>query len=451
MTQERRPSAPSDGIRPSWSRSTRPLARHVVQPLQAFLDAEASSSVLLLVATVLGLLWANSPLGDSYRALWSTDIALRAGRWSISNDLRGWVADGLMTLFFLVVALEVKRELLTGELRERRRALLPVACALGGMVVPVALYLVITAGSVSARGFGIAMPTDVVFALAIVSLVPRTPPAVKAITLALAIVDDLGSILLVAVAYSRALVLPAVLLAIGIVVLYGLLWRVQVRATFVYIILGVAAWAALVPSGIPPTLAGVAVAFLTPATVFQRPSAVSREARRVADRVGDEADEDAAEWLHLGRLSREAVSPLARTEALLLPWSSYLVVPLFALAFAGVDVSSDALAAATSDRLGLAILVSRVIGKPLGIVLAAWLALRLGAWLPAGVHRRHLVAIGAAAGIPFTVSLYIARLSLPVRLVAPAMTAILVAALIAGALGFAVLTATAEQPGTPSG
>ena len=334
-----------------------------------------------------------------------------------------------MTVFFLLVGLEIKRELLTGELRDRRRAAMPAVAALGGMLVPAAIYLAFTAGTDATEGFGIAMPTDIVFALAVLTLARNAPAGLKALLLTLAIVDDLGSIVVVAFVDSSDVDGLALAVALGIFVAFAVLWRIGVRAVVVYVVLALASWVALDAGGVAPTLAGVVIAFLTPAVAFQRPRHVSAEAHRVADLTLDEPDPpdaDAAQWLDLARMSREAVSPLARAEALLLPWSSHVVVPLFALANAGVRLSGHAVAEAASSRLGLGILTSRIVGKPLGIALAVLVALRLGlGTLPEGVRRGHVVAVGAIAGIPFTVSLFVAELALPARLVEPATVAII--------------------------
>ncbi len=436
------PPGPPDGLRPTWSRSSRRFPRTVVQPLQSFLQTETSSAILLLIAAAAALIWANVP-GDSYQRFWGTELTIRVGTRALTDDLQGWVSDGLMTLFFLVVGLEIKRELLTGELRERRRASMPVIAAFGGMLLPAVIYLAFTWGTGAADGFGIAMPTDIVFVLAILTLAGTASPGLKAFLLTLAIVDDLGSIVIVATFYSGGVGWMPLATAVAIFAVYGLLWRIGVRAVVVYVALGVASWVALDSAGISPTIAGVVIALLTPAVAFQRPRHVSVEAHRVADLTVDEPDPpdaDAAQWLDLARLSRETVSPLARAEALLLPWSSYVVVPLFALANAGVRLSGHAVAEAASSRLGLGILTSRIVGKPLGIALAVLLALRLGLGvLPDGVRRGRVVAAGAAAGIPFTVSLFVAELALPPRLIQTAIVAIMLSAVVAGLLGFLLL------------
>jgi len=424
-----------------------------VQPLQAFLQTETSSAILVLAATAIALVWANLP-GDSYQRVWDTELTIRLGTPALTGDLRSWVSDGLMTLFFLVVGLEIKRELVTGELRQRGRASVPVIAALGGMLVPVGIYLAITWGTPAADGFGIAMPTDIVFVLAVLSLARTAPPGLKAFLLALAIVDDLGSIVIVAAFYSERIEAEALLSALAIFVTYALLWRIGVRAVVVYVALGAAAWVALDASGVSPTIAGVVIAFLTPAVAFQRPRHVSIEAHRVADLTVDEPDPpdaDAAQWLDLARLSRETVSPLARAEAILLPWSSYVVVPLFALANAGVQLSGHAIAEASTSRLGLGILTSRIVGKPLGIAIGVLLALRWGLGrLPEGIGRGHVVVAGVVAGIPFTVSLFVAELALPPRLVEPATVAIMLAAVATGLLGFVLLRRVGGRAVVPS-
>ena len=443
------PQSP-EGLRPSWSRSPRPVARRIVQPLQAFLETETSSAVLLLSATLIALAWANAPSGDSYATFWGTELTIGLGRWSLSHDLRGWVSEGLMTMFFLLVGLELKRELLTGELRERRAALLPIVAAVGGMVVSAAVYLAFTAGTDAASGFGAAMPTDVVFALAVLAIARGLPPGLKALLLALAIVDDLGSILVVAVTYPETIDLVPLVVAIALLAAYGALWRIQVRSVVVYVVIGVAAWVAVSEAGVSPTIVGAALGLLTPAVAFQRPRAVSEEAHRVANRTVDEPtppDADAAAWLSLGSLAREAVSPLARAEAFLLPWVSFVVVPLFALAYAGIEVSRGTVADALNTRLGVGLLASRLVGKPLGIVLAVAIALALGAALPEGVGRRHLIGMAVAAGIPFTVSLYIEQFSLPAALHETATVAILLAAIACGVAGFLILRVAGRREG----
>ncbi|MGH2634880.1 MAG: Na+/H+ antiporter NhaA [Actinomycetota bacterium] len=438
-------------LRVPWSRSGRAVARRVVQPLQSFLEAEASSAVLLVAAAAIALVWANSPWRASYEDLWSTTIGIRVGELGISGDLRQWVNEGLMSLFFLVVGLEVKREVLTGELRDRRAALLPVVAATGGMVVPALLYLAVTAGTPAAQGWGIAMPTDLAVTIAVLALaMPAAPPGLRIFLLTLAIADDIGSVAVVAVAYSGDIAWGWLLVAAALGLSIIGLQRIHVRATAVYVAIGVGVWLAVREAGVSPTIAGVALGLLTPAVPFQRPRAVSEEAHRVADATLDfpaTPDADAPQWLWLASLSREAVSPLARVEATLHPWTSLVVVPLFALANAGVALGADALDGGVERRLALAIVLARVIGKPVGIALATAAAVRSGlARRPSGSTWRQVVGVAVAAGAPFTVALFVADLALPPRLLAAAKLGVLVAAVVSGVAGFVLLRSSRGAP-----
>jgi Na+:H+ antiporter, NhaA family len=431
-------------VRPPWSRSDRMIPRTVLRPLQAFVEAETAGGLVLLGAVVVALVSANGPWAAGYERMWAAVVGVRIGRWGVSEPLRQWVGEGLMTVFFLAVALEIKRELLTGELRDRRTAVLPVLAAFGGMILPAIVFLAIDGTRAGSKGWGIAMPTDIAFALGVLALSARRAPAgLKAFLLALAIVDDLASIVVVAVFYSHTVRWSSLLIAALLGLLVLLLQRVRIRATSAYAALGVAMWLALHGSGVSPTLAGVALGFLTPAVAFHRPRFVSEEAHRVADETVDEPhppDADAAQWLHLAGLSREAVSPLARLETVLRPLAVFVVVPLFALANAGVVLSLPALGAVVHSRLALAIMGGRLIGKTFGIALSIAAALRLGLGrLPSGVRPVHVIGMSAAAGIPFTVSIFIAELSLSPALVEVAKLAILLAGAASAAIAFAIL------------
>jgi NhaA family Na+:H+ antiporter len=421
-------SAPNGNLRVPWSRSERPVPRAIVRPLQSFLETEIASGVLLLTAAAVAQLWANAP-GDTYERVWSTHLTI-----------------------FLVVGLEIKREFLTGELRDRRAAVLPVFAAIGGMVVPALIYLAITAGSEGSRGWGVVMPTDIAFALGVLVLAaPRAPTGLRVFVLALAIVDDLGSIVVVALFYSQGVEWAALFVGAAILVAFIGLQRIHVRASLVYVVLGVGVWLAFHEAGISPTLAGVTLGLLTPAVPFQRPSAVSEEAHRVADETVDDPfppDADAAQWLYLAQLSREAVSPLARVESVLHPWTSFVVVPLFALANAGIVLSGDVLGTAVTSREVAGIVAARVLGKLIGITAACWLAVRVGARLPAGASWRHVVGVAAAAGVPFTVSLFIAELAFTRSdLLEAAKVGIMAAGVLAGLVGFALLRRAEAVPG----
>ena len=430
-----------DELRLPWSRSDRPVPRRLIQPVQAFLETELASGLFVVAALAVALAWANAT-PSSYETLWRTDVSLHLGRWGIEDTVGGWIREGLLSLFFLVVGLEIKREVRTGELRSMRTLLLPLVAAVGGMVVPALVYLAITAGTPGVSGWGAAMPTDIALALGVLTLsAPSCPPRLRVLLLSLAIVDDLGTIVVVALFYSQRIELGSVALALAFLLAIFVAERVGIRATLVYVVLGAAAWAALHGSGVSPTLAGVAIGLLTPAVPFQRPRAVSREAHRIADETVDDPsppDADAAQWLSLARLSRQTVSPLARLEQALHPWTSYVIVPLFVVASAGVSFAGTELGA--SGRVILAIVLARVIGKPLGILAAGGLAVRAGVFLPAEVNGRYLLGATVAAGVPFSVSLFVGELAFgSSALLDATRVGVIAAAVFAGSIAFVIL------------
>jgi NhaA family Na+:H+ antiporter len=417
----------------------------VLRPLQEFLQTSTSSALLLFLAVVAALVWAN--VGDSYEAFWHTPVSVRLGDTVIGKDLRFWVNDGLMTLFFLLVGVEIKRELTTGELRRPRAAALPVVAALGGMLVPALVYVAVAGAEGDAgRGWGVPMATVIALALGALALAARHAPAsLKPLMLTLAIVDDIGAIVVIAVFYSTGGQPMALLIVVALIASILLLQRAHVRSPIVYVLVGGLLWYATYRAGVHPTIAGVALGLLTPARPFQRPSAVSAEARRTAEETQDDPeppDADAPAWLELASLSKEAVSPLARVEHVLLPWSSFVIVPLFALANAGVVLSREAITGAFTGAVGLGIVLGLVLGKPLGIFAASALATRSGlAHRPPSVGWIDLLGMGATAGIGFTVALFIAELAFPGRteLLAEAKVAILVASAVALVTGQVLL------------
>jgi NhaA family Na+:H+ antiporter len=436
-------------IRRPWAHSDRPLPRTVLRPLQEFMRSSEAGAAVLLVAVVVALVWANSAWSDAYHRLFETELGVSLGTWSLSLDLGHWVNDGLMTLFFLVVGLEIKREVTTGELREWRAAALPAVAALGGMIVPALLYTAINLGGDGARGWGVPMATDIAFALGVLTLAARwAPPSLKPLLLTLAIVDDIGAILVIALFYADGVVMEPVLAALAIVALIVAAQRIHIRAVPVYLVLGGLVWYEVLRSGVHPTIVGVALGLLTPAVAFQRPRAVSEEAHRTADETVDDPqppDADAHWWLRLAGLSREAVSPLARVEHVLLPWVNFAILPLFALANTGVTFTSSAL---TADlRVSLGIVVGLVIGKPIGIAAASWLAVRTGLGvLPENVRWGDLVGMASVAGIGFTMSLFIADLAFSqAGILDAAKIGILGASLVAGAAGFLLLRSAAGR------
>ncbi len=432
-------------LRLPWSRSDRAFPRTVVRPLQEFLRSSTASALPLFCAAVVALAWANSPWWRTYERLWATTLTVGVGRWAINEDLRFWVGEGLMTFFFLLAGLEIKRELVTGELRDRRAAIVPVAAAVGGMVVPAVIYLIATSGTPPADGWGMAMPTDLAFALAIVVIAMRSaPPGIRPFLLTLAIADDLLTIVVVAVFYAGSvswLPLGLALLSVAAMIACE---RAHVRHLLVYLVLGVLTWLFAYHAGVHPALVGAVLGLLAPALPFQRPADVSAAAHRIADETSDHPDppdEDAASWLELARLSHEAVSPLARIEHELLPWVNLAALPLFALANAGVRLSGGWWSPTTA-RLVVGLVIARLAGKVVGIVGACWLVarLRLGQ-IPGPGGLGAPATAAAAAGAPFTVSLFVASSVFPEGspLLAAARLGILLSIVVSG-VGALVIT-----------
>lgn len=393
----------------------------LVRPVQAFIAAESAGSVVLLAATVVALIWANSPWMDTYHRVLARHLAVDAGVFRLDRDLQFWVNDVAMVVFFFLVGLEIKRELVLGELASVRRAALPVIAALGGMLVPFAIFLAIARGAAARAGWGVPMATDVAFALGVLRLVGRRASSgLHVLLLALAIFDDIGAVAVIAVFYTASLHLAALGVAGGLLALMVACNRAGVRPVPVYVLLGVLAWAAMVRSGVHPAIIGVAIGLLTPTTVRTAPArssavltALTRRFARTQALSDPIAQHEAQTEVGLAvtDASRQAVSPLDRLEHALLPWVAFLVMPVFALANAGVVLSPHALHDAFALRLTYAVGVALFVGKPLGILARAWVATRLGAQLPAGVHWRGVCGMGIVAGIGFTVSIFVAGLA----------------------------------------
>ena len=404
--------------------------------VRRFLDTEASGGVLLVVAAAIALVWANSPWGDSYDTVWRTEVVLRVGSMGVREDAQHFINDALMALFFLVVGLEIKRELVVGDLREPRAAALPVFAAVGGMVVPAAIYALFNAGDAGSSGWGIPMATDIAFALGVLALLgSRVPSSLKLFLLSLAIVDDVGAIVVIAVFYAGSLDPGALALAAGAALGSVILRRMRVHWAPIHVALGVGCWFAAYNSGVHATLAGVAFGLLTPA----RPLAPAVVVRRWTQDMSD--DPSAAELQQLTSVAKETVSPAERLEHLLHPTTSFIIVPLFALANAGVRIRTDAFEAPGTGAVALGVIGGLMVGKLLGIVGATWLAVRLrAASLPPGVRWRGLIGAGALAGIGFTVSLFITGLAFDqAELQDAAKLAVLVASVAASLLGAAIL------------
>jgi NhaA family Na+:H+ antiporter len=403
-------------------------------PLVEFLHFEAAGGIVLVVAAVVALIWANSPWQDSYHTLWSTHLSLSLGSRSLDLTLQDWINDGLMSIFFFVVGLEIKREVVEGELRDPRRAALPAVAAVGGMLVPALIYLALNAGGEGAHGWGIPMATDIAMAVGIVSLFgARVSPSLKLFLLALAIVDDIGAIIVIALAYSHGFELEAALAAAALIIVVLVLRWLGVRPVLVYVVLAAVLWLALFESGLHATIAGVVLGLLAPTDPLRVPELVDEE------KLVDVSTPEAAQETVV--LARESVSVVARLEHLLHPWTSLVIVPLFALANAGVTLSSSAVSAATTSAVAYGVLLGLVVGKLVGISLFSWLAVRLRIGvLPPGVGWTGVIGVAALAGIGFTVSLFVTELAFSESsLQYEAKIAILVAAVVAAGLGSVLL------------
>jgi len=434
-----------------WSRTDRPIPRTVVQPLQAFLHTEVASGVLLLAAALVALIWANSPVSESYTALFETEIEFRVGSFVIAEDLAHWINDLLMAFFFFVVGLEVKRELVHGTLREPRAALLPIVCALGGMIAPALLYTAFNVGGEGASGWGIPMATDIAFAVGVLALVGRRAPAsLKIFLLTLAVADDLGAIAVIAVFYTGGIEFGWLGAAVVLILAIVGLQRLSVRAFAPYAVIAVALWYSVYSSGVHPTIAGVALGLLTPAWPFQRSRPAADDISQTLQEIGDAHADDRIDereqvgFMHVSQIADEAVSPLARLEHALHPWTSYLVLPLFALANAGVSLSGVALGDLFGEPVTIGVVVGLVLGKPLGVMAAAALVVLTGrARLPFNAGWLELAGVALLAGIGFTVSIFVAGLAFePGSAVEDAAkVGILAASVIAGLLGAGFLAA----------
>jgi NhaA family Na+:H+ antiporter len=422
----------------------------IVRPFQDFAHKQSSGGILLILATAVALIWANSPWGEGYAALWHTKLTVGIGDFSISKDLTHWINDGLMAVFFLVVGLEIKREVLVGELSSARNAALPVAAAVGGVVVPAAIYLTINAGTEGSAGWGIPMATDIAFALGILALLgERAPVALKVFLTALAIVDDIVAVLVIAFFYTSEISWGA--LGVGAAFLAALVVAnlIGVGRTLVYAVLGIGLWLCFLLSGVHATIAGVLLALTVPAISFINPGAFLDRGRYILDRferAGEKGEnvlsnEERQAALHaLNHAAYELEPPLHELEHTLHPWVVFAIMPIFALANAGVPLGGG-IADALTSPVALGILAGLVVGKQLGITLFAWLAVRSGiSELPGGINWRHVYGVGWLAGIGFTMSLFITDLAFSEgSLVDAAKLGILVASVIAGGVGWTIL------------
>jgi NhaA family Na+:H+ antiporter len=407
-------------LKPKVQRVRRAV-RTVARPIQEFLRLESSSGILLFGFTVLALVWANSPWAGSYDDLWHTEISIGIGSYAVSRSLLHWINDGLMALFFFVVGLEIKREMLIGELASLRKALLPVVAALGGMIVPALIYVALNRGSETLAGWGVPMATDIAFSLGALALLgKRIPIQLKVFLTAFAIVDDIGAVIVIALFYASGIVWSHLLIgAILLLLLIAANWM-GVHHPLIYAVLGFLLWIAFLDSGIHPTVAGVLIAMTIPArsaldrrAFLQRAYDILRQLER-GDKRADLATAEQSPQASVrafAEIAEEVEAPTQRFEHALHPWVTFFIMPLFAFSNAGVTFEQGVGALVTSPA-GLGVFLGLVLGKQLGITFFSWTAVKARiATLPAAVTWRHIYGVGWLGGIGFTMSLFIASLA----------------------------------------
>jgi NhaA family Na+:H+ antiporter len=436
--------------------SSEPLVEKLLAPFRRFAATASAGGIVLLAATAVALVWANSPWSESYHQLWETPLTFGVARWVVRTDLHHVINDGLMVVFFFLVGLEIKREMLAGELASLRRATLPMVAALGGMVVPASLYALINAGGPGASGWGVPMATDIAFALGVLALLgDRVPTGLKVFLAALAIVDDIGAVLVIAVFYSGGVAWGALGAAGAILLLAAGANLAGVRRPWVYGGLGLALWAAILASGVHATVAGVLLAMTIPVRTRLNEGVFLTRARRALD------DFDAAALVtamdpattllsnaehhtaieELETLAEQVQPPLIRVEHALHVPVAYGIMPLFALANAGVSLGGAEIAGAVASPVTLGVVLGLLVGKPVGITGFSWLAVRFGvAALPDGVTWRMLGGAGVLGGIGFTMALFIASLAFrDAGLLEAAKFGVLTASALAGLTGWLIL------------
>ncbi len=430
-------------------KQARPVEK-IVRPFQEFADKASSGGILLIAAAVVALVWANSPWGNSYAELWGTKLSVGLGSLSLEKDLTHWINDGLMAVFFLLVGLEIKREILVGELSSPRRAALPIAAAIGGAVLPAVIYVAINFGTEGISGWGIPMATDIAFALGVLALLgERAPLGLKVFLTALAIVDDIVAVMIIALFYTSDVSWGALLVGAAFLIALIAANLAGVGKPVVYGLLGIGLWLAFLQSGVHATIAGVLLAMTVPASSFIDTGEFLRRSRGLLDRfeqAGQRGDnvlrsEERQGILHaLNSANEEVEPPLQEMEHALHPWVVFAIMPLFALANAGV-VLNENFAATLLNPVSLGVMAGLLLGKQFGIALFAWLAVKSGiSELPGGITWRHIYGAGWLGGIGFTMSLFISDLAFTNSpLLDVAKLGILAASLVAGIGGWIIL------------
>jgi len=423
----------------------------LMKPVQGFIHAEATGGIVLMICAVAAMIWSNSPWSDSYFHLWEHDLEIRLGTYGIEKSIHYWINDGLMAMFFFVVGLELKREIIAGELSDIRKAMLPLSAAVGGMVFPAGIFLLFNTQGTASSGWGIPMATDIAFALGILSLLgKRVPLSLKVFLAALAIADDLGAVLVIAIFYTSDISL--VNLGAGVLFL-GILFTANylgVRSTLFYGLVGIGGvWLAFLMSGIHATIAGVLAAIAIPARTtidearfVQRLNELTKDFHAIPANDVTLLERDQYDVVaKINRLTVAANTPLQNLEHSLHPWVALLVMPLFAFSNAGIQLTADAFSTTFFEGVSMGVLTGLVAGKFLGIMFVCWVMVRLKiASLPEGWQWRHLCGIALLAGIGFTMSLFITSLAFTdYELILEAKVGIFLASIISGIGGYVVL------------
>ena len=414
----------------------------ITKPLIRFLHIETASGVILILATALALIAANTPLRGLYADFWNQDFTIGLADWKLSYPLWYWVNDGLMTVFFFLVGLEIKREIVSGELQEIRRVISPAAAAIGGAAVPAIIYIMLLGDQPGQAGWAIPMATDIAFVVGALALLgKRVPHGLKVFLLTLAIIDDIIAVLVIAIFYSSQFSLTWLMAAIAGLAVVVVMNKLGVRTIVGYLLVGSLIWLFTLKSGIHPTISGVVLGILTPAIAFVSKDRLQQKLNRAADALRESPSstdrvnpKDVAEEIDF--VIRESVSPLERLESDVHPWSAFIIMPIFALANAGVAFSLSAMTSTISSAVALALFV----GKPAGIFLALFFVVKTGLGLmPGGTNWGAVIGAGCLAGIGFTMSLFVASLSMESQLLVEAKTGILVGSALSGLIGFVAL------------
>ncbi|MDN3584318.1 Na+/H+ antiporter NhaA [Mucilaginibacter flavus] len=420
----------------------------ITDPVNKFIHQEHTSGIVLFISVLVAIIWVNSPFAHSYHQVWDLKLSIGIGRYALNHSLHLWINDGLMAIFFFVIGLELKREFMAGELSSIKKASLPMVAALGGMLIPAIIYFLINKGAESEHGWGIPMATDIAFALALLSLAgKRIPSSVKVFLSALAVADDLGAVLVIAIFYSSHIDLIPLTIGIWLLVILLIGNKMGVRSIIFYLVIGFAVWVAFLLSGIHATIAGVLVAFTIPARTRINEKSYADNLRKLLfdfeKQIPNNSTLTTPEQHHtiekIKELSTYAETPLQKVEYALHPWVAFVIMPLFALANAGILIGANFFSSLLNP-VSIGVAVGLLVGKFIGVLSATWLMVKFGVQLPAKSNWKQIIGVALLAGVGFTMSLFISGLAFSSpEMVDQAKYGILLASLLAGALGVIVL------------